>query len=445
MPDMNLLTGEIHWRGESGYEEARCGRVFNARRPERYPAAVLFARVRRRRRRGRPARTRAGTEGDCPRGRAQLGGLEPARRGAADRPRTHAGAHIRRGDRDRDGEAGGQGRGGADAVPDQRTAARSPAGTARASGSAAFCCREGRAGTRARTAGPARTSSRSTSSPPTASSSTPTSTENSDLLWAARGAGPGFFGVVTRFHLRTYPLVGVDDAGHLDVRARGSRTARSPGSTSSSRASIASSSRSSPRRGCRVRTARRSCCCTRPRCARPRRRPSGCSRRSQPARSPIAQSGTIGVARRSRRRTRLQAAQNPEDHRYAVDCTWTDACAGELVPLLADLYAELPTEHSFSIWYGWSPEQPAARHGLLDRGARLPRDVRDLEGPRRRRATPGLGARPHPSGWRRSARASTSATPTSVAARIAFWRPRTTRGCRRSAPAATRTDASAST
>ena len=26
--------------------------------------------------------------------------------------------------------------------------------------------------------------------------------ENADLLWAARGAGPGFFGVVTRFHLR---------------------------------------------------------------------------------------------------------------------------------------------------------------------------------------------------------------------------------------------------
>jgi FAD/FMN-containing dehydrogenase len=29
--------------------------------------------------------------------------------------------------------------------------------------------------------------------------------QNSDLLWAARGAGPGFFGVVTRFHLRLYP------------------------------------------------------------------------------------------------------------------------------------------------------------------------------------------------------------------------------------------------
>jgi FAD/FMN-containing dehydrogenase len=28
---------------------------------------------------------------------------------------------------------------------------------------------------------------------------------HSDLYWAARGAGPGFFGVVTRFHVRVYP------------------------------------------------------------------------------------------------------------------------------------------------------------------------------------------------------------------------------------------------
>lgn len=29
--------------------------------------------------------------------------------------------------------------------------------------------------------------------------------QNADLLWAARGAGPGFFGAVARFHLRLYP------------------------------------------------------------------------------------------------------------------------------------------------------------------------------------------------------------------------------------------------
>lgn len=31
-------------------------------------------------------------------------------------------------------------------------------------------------------------------------------TQHADLYWAARGAGPGFFGVVTRFHVRAYPL-----------------------------------------------------------------------------------------------------------------------------------------------------------------------------------------------------------------------------------------------
>ncbi len=30
--------------------------------------------------------------------------------------------------------------------------------------------------------------------------------QNADLYWAARGAGPGYFGVITRFHLKTRPL-----------------------------------------------------------------------------------------------------------------------------------------------------------------------------------------------------------------------------------------------
>ncbi|HEX3034763.1 MAG TPA: FAD-binding oxidoreductase [Thermodesulfobacteriota bacterium] len=33
-----------------------------------------------------------------------------------------------------------------------------------------------------------------------------TEDENSDLLWAARGSGPGFFGVATKYCLRVYPL-----------------------------------------------------------------------------------------------------------------------------------------------------------------------------------------------------------------------------------------------
>lgn len=35
---------------------------------------------------------------------------------------------------------------------------------------------------------------------------TASETENSDLFWAARGSGPGFFGLVVRFRLRTRPI-----------------------------------------------------------------------------------------------------------------------------------------------------------------------------------------------------------------------------------------------
>jgi hypothetical protein len=51
-----------------------------------------------------------------------------------------------------------------------------------------------------------------------------------------------------------------------------------------------------------------------------------------------------------------QTAQNPEGHRYAVDCTWSDAPAAALAPRLQEMWGELDTEHSFSIWYGWAPE-----------------------------------------------------------------------------------------
>jgi FAD/FMN-containing dehydrogenase len=36
------FKGKIYWRGDEGYENARVGRVFNHRRPERYPNAVFF-------------------------------------------------------------------------------------------------------------------------------------------------------------------------------------------------------------------------------------------------------------------------------------------------------------------------------------------------------------------------------------------------------------------
>jgi len=55
-------------------------------------------------------------------------------------------------------------------------------------------------------------------------------THHSDLFWAARGAGPGFPGIVTAFHLRTYEApVLLDDAAMQRAAHLGSNVASRPG------------------------------------------------------------------------------------------------------------------------------------------------------------------------------------------------------------------------
>ena len=153
----------------------------------------------------RPAGPRARLAGRGPLRRAQLGAVVGARRRAGDRPRRRSGASrtTRR-------PASSPPRRRSRAAPSWRRSSRraagsSPAATAPPSASAASCSRAARAGTPAAGAGPRSTSRPSTSSPRPASWCAPSATENADLYWAARGAGPGFPGVVTRFHLRTLP------------------------------------------------------------------------------------------------------------------------------------------------------------------------------------------------------------------------------------------------
>ncbi|HEX2822295.1 MAG TPA: FAD-binding protein, partial [Streptosporangiaceae bacterium] len=42
-PHRERLCGRLLLRGDAGYEQARAGRIFNARRPDRFPAGVLLA------------------------------------------------------------------------------------------------------------------------------------------------------------------------------------------------------------------------------------------------------------------------------------------------------------------------------------------------------------------------------------------------------------------
>lgn len=186
--------------------------------------------------------------------------------------------------------------------------------------------------------------------------------QNSELLWAARGAGPGFFGVVTRFHLRTqrkpshmtedtwtFPLDELEPllewmhellpelepvVEPVIAATRLLDVPLDPGAV----------------------------------------RPEGpvlllhttamCESAEEVERvfapfdsCPLA-AKALGHVRGSTNlaeQNEAQTTQNPVNHRYAADCTWTDAGAAELAPLLRAMWSELPTEHSFSIWYGWAP------------------------------------------------------------------------------------------
>ena len=112
---------------------------------------------------------------------------------------AHARDDLRPGHRHRHRQSRGQGRRRADAVSDRARPRVHAAATARASGSAASCSRAARAGTRR---------SYGWACEHVVAIDVVTAdgelvhadeTENTDLLWAARGAGPGFFGVITRF------------------------------------------------------------------------------------------------------------------------------------------------------------------------------------------------------------------------------------------------------
>ena len=350
------FAGDLLWRGEPGYEEARVGRVFNARRPDRFPAAVLRARneqdvvagVRLARERGLKVSIRAGGHSwavwsvhddalviDL--GLMQELGYDPGTGIATASPAI---------------------KGGAELTPFLTAQGRAfPSGHCPSVGVGGFLLQGGQ-GWNSRNVGWA-CEHIAAIDVVTADGELIRADEerNSDLLWAARGAGPGFFGVITRFHLRTQPLAPamthdtwtfeLDDLEPLlqwiDELLPSLERVVEP---------VIAATRLPRPEGPPVLLLHTTAMCDTPEDAERVLAPL--------AACPIAdralahERGPTTVEQENE----MQAGQNPENHRYAVDCTWTDARAPELVPILRDLWSELPTEHSFSIWYGWAPERP---------------------------------------------------------------------------------------
>ena len=183
--------------------------------------------------------------------------------------------------------------------------------------------------------------------------------ENADLLWAARGAGPGFCGVITRFHLRTYPLPAAmtHDTWMFELGDLEPLLSWIDGllpSLDRVVEPVIAATRLPRPDGPPVLLLHTTAMCESE--AEARRVLAPLADCPLADRAIAHESGPTTLEQENA----AQAAQNPENHRYAVDCTWTDARARELAPLLFDLWSELPTEHSFSIWYGWAadPERP---------------------------------------------------------------------------------------
>lgn len=170
--------------------------------------------------------------------------------------------------------------------------------------------------------------------------------ENADLFWAARGSGPGFFGVVVAFRLRTReryrsltqttyvypPSVAQDVLGWLhsarhDVPPSVELVAvgiTPPGMDSPALVVDGVSFDGGPASLAAL---------------------DGCPVADNALVAKVAQPVTIAELRAE------QIRANPEGHRYVVDNAYLEGPRESLIPALTPAFTALPTAKSFSLWF----------------------------------------------------------------------------------------------
>jgi FAD/FMN-containing dehydrogenase len=174
---------------------------------------------------------------------------------------------------------------------------------------------------------------------------------NADLLWAARGSGPGFFCVVTAFRLRTreryrqltqttyvYPASATADvlgwlhAARHDVPPSVELVA--VGITLPLPADVTHDGPVLVVDGVSFDGGPDSL-----------RALDGCPVASQALVAVVGQPVTMGQLRAE------QSRANPEGHRYVTDNAYLTGEAGALIPALTPAFTGLPTAKSFSLWF----------------------------------------------------------------------------------------------
>ena len=181
--------------------------------------------------------------------------------------------------------------------------------------------------------------------------------ENPDLYWAARGSGPGFFGVVVRFHLRLHPkpkhLV---NAGYLypvelldevftwahaigpevGVQMELSAFVHHAFGADELEVAIAGPVFADSEDEAREVLAILETC-------------------------PVLDRAKLAVPYAPVTVEQLMAVVHltyPDDHRYSVDNIWTHANASELIPGIQSFADTLPEAPSHMMWMNWSPSHP---------------------------------------------------------------------------------------
>ena len=182
-------------------------------------------------------------------------------------------------------------------------------------------------------------------------------TENADMYWAARGAGPGYFGVVTRFHLKLYArprVMGMKVAIYTgDMFEQVFRWAHSiAADVPKSIELMIIMSRQIPLvrgPGLMVIAPVFADSLTEARQALGfmRSRPAG------------ARLVTPFVPMKQAWMYTATMEHYPHYHRYSVDNMWTHAPIAELLPGLKRIAATLPDAPSHMLWMNWRP--PAVR------------------------------------------------------------------------------------
>jgi len=183
-------------------------------------------------------------------------------------------------------------------------------------------------------------------------------TRNSDLYWAARGAGPGFFGVVTRFHLRTMTAPGyiaqTVQAFRLEdfdeVMTWLHRTHASVADTVEIVA-LTKTDRSLSGEPVLLVTAVALV---------------ADQAEADAALAPFRTNPALGrallvldaVPTTLEEQRKRQLADNPEGHRWAVDNAWLTGPVDQVVPAMRRAYTTLPNDKAFTIWFSMAPLRP---------------------------------------------------------------------------------------